>query len=161
MGLCRLHKACSNENADPKIGSAKIDEYGGDEGARTPGLDSAIVALSQLSYIPRRNNIVAHHATDCKRQLCPALPCAARAAGLRTAPKAMGVRFARNLGGGCALLSGGASPAEAKQRQMAWTSLKAILRQELRIERLEHAVVKLDDGATVFADQVMVRRGAN
>ena len=26
--------------------------YGGDEGARTPDLDSAIVALSQLSYIP-------------------------------------------------------------------------------------------------------------
>ena len=26
---------------------------GGDEGARTPDLDSAIVALSQLSYIPR------------------------------------------------------------------------------------------------------------
>ncbi len=25
---------------------------GGDEGARTPDLDSAIVALSQLSYIP-------------------------------------------------------------------------------------------------------------
>jgi hypothetical protein len=28
---------------------------GGDEGARTPDLDSAIVALSQLSYIPLRN----------------------------------------------------------------------------------------------------------
>jgi hypothetical protein len=27
---------------------------GGDEGARTPDLDSAIVALSQLSYIPRQ-----------------------------------------------------------------------------------------------------------
>ncbi len=26
--------------------------HGGDEGARTPDLDSAIVALSQLSYIP-------------------------------------------------------------------------------------------------------------
>lgn len=25
---------------------------GGDEGARTPDLDSAIVALSQLSYVP-------------------------------------------------------------------------------------------------------------
>ncbi len=28
--------------------------HGGDEGARTPDLDSAIVALSQLSYIPRQ-----------------------------------------------------------------------------------------------------------
>ena len=27
--------------------------YGGDEGDRTPDLDSAIVALSQLSYVPR------------------------------------------------------------------------------------------------------------
>jgi hypothetical protein len=26
--------------------------FGGDEGARTPDLDSAIVALSQLSYVP-------------------------------------------------------------------------------------------------------------
>ena len=26
----------------------------GDEGARTPDLDSAIVALSQLSYIPKQ-----------------------------------------------------------------------------------------------------------
>jgi hypothetical protein len=26
--------------------------HGGDEGARTPDLDSAIVALSQLSYVP-------------------------------------------------------------------------------------------------------------
>ncbi len=28
--------------------------HDGDEGARTPDLDSAIVALSQLSYIPRQ-----------------------------------------------------------------------------------------------------------
>jgi hypothetical protein len=27
-------------------------DHGGDEGARTPDLDSAIVALSQLSYVP-------------------------------------------------------------------------------------------------------------
>jgi hypothetical protein len=29
-----------------------VPVLGGDEGARTPDLDSAIVALSQLSYIP-------------------------------------------------------------------------------------------------------------
>ncbi len=31
---------------------AIMAQLGGDEGARTPGLDSAIVALFQLSYIP-------------------------------------------------------------------------------------------------------------
>ena len=29
-----------------------IGQFGGDEGDRTPDLDSAIVALSQLSYVP-------------------------------------------------------------------------------------------------------------
>jgi hypothetical protein len=33
-------------------------EQGGDEGARTPDLDSAIVALSQLSYIPWAGTII-------------------------------------------------------------------------------------------------------
>jgi hypothetical protein len=32
--------------------------YGGDEGARTPDLDSAIVALFQLSYIPLLKGIL-------------------------------------------------------------------------------------------------------
>ena len=32
--------------------------FGGDEGARTPDLDSAIVALSQLSYIPKDKDII-------------------------------------------------------------------------------------------------------
>ena len=31
-----------------------VPVLGGDEGARTPDLDSAIVALSQLSYIPNK-----------------------------------------------------------------------------------------------------------
>ena len=35
----------------PLVG-IQAQKLGGDEGARTPGLDSAIVALSQLSYIP-------------------------------------------------------------------------------------------------------------
>lgn len=32
--------------------------YSGDEGARTPDLDSAIVALFQLSYIPLTDKII-------------------------------------------------------------------------------------------------------
>src|ERR1051326_1945995 len=39
---------------------------GGDEGARTPGLDSAIVALSQLSYIPEREYTIPYLSGDCK-----------------------------------------------------------------------------------------------
>ena len=35
----------------PLVGT-QARQLGGDEGARTPDLDSAIVALSQLSYIP-------------------------------------------------------------------------------------------------------------
>ena len=35
----------------PLVGT-QAQKLGGDEGARTPDLDSAIVALSQLSYIP-------------------------------------------------------------------------------------------------------------
>ena len=40
--------------------------FGGDEGARTPDLDSAIVALSQLSYIPKREVTIAYLDGDCK-----------------------------------------------------------------------------------------------
>ncbi len=36
-------------------GTKYMVRAGGDEGARTPDLDSAIVALSQLSYVPLRN----------------------------------------------------------------------------------------------------------
>lgn len=36
------------------IGKTLMVLSGGDEGARTPDLNSAIVALSQLSYIPWR-----------------------------------------------------------------------------------------------------------
>ena len=32
-----------------------IDSIGGDEGDRTPDLMNAIHALSQLSYVPKRN----------------------------------------------------------------------------------------------------------
>src|SRR5216683_2513833 len=35
-------------------------QYSGDEGARTPDLDSAIVALFQLSYIPLMEKIIAY-----------------------------------------------------------------------------------------------------
>ena len=35
--------------------TAKSVRLSGDEGDRTPDLDSAIVALSQLSYIPARD----------------------------------------------------------------------------------------------------------
>ncbi len=35
-------------------------KHGGDEGARTPDLDSAIVALSQLSYIPWAQTIISY-----------------------------------------------------------------------------------------------------
>lgn len=38
---------CDLQTPDGEYGT-----YSGDEGARTPDLDSAIVALSQLSYIP-------------------------------------------------------------------------------------------------------------
>ena len=37
----------------PLVGT-QAQKLGGDEGARTPDLDSAIVALSQLSYIPEQ-----------------------------------------------------------------------------------------------------------
>ncbi len=40
--------------------------FGGDEGARTPDLDSAIVALSQLSYIPEREITIPYSGVDCK-----------------------------------------------------------------------------------------------
>lgn len=44
-------------HGDPQAspyGSRVVDWIGGDEGDRTPGLDIANVALSQLSYIPNR-----------------------------------------------------------------------------------------------------------
>ena len=44
-------KACMSGVEIPVVG-IRTQRSGGDEGARTPGLDSAIVALSQLSYIP-------------------------------------------------------------------------------------------------------------
>ena len=44
-------KACMNGVKIPLVGT-QAQKLGGDEGARTPDLDSAIVALSQLSYIP-------------------------------------------------------------------------------------------------------------
>ncbi len=36
----------------PLVDTHCIGQFGGDEGDRTPDLDSAIVALSQLSYVP-------------------------------------------------------------------------------------------------------------
>lgn len=43
---------------DLQIAVERWRVYGGDEGARTPDLDSAIVALFQLSYIPLTQEII-------------------------------------------------------------------------------------------------------
>jgi hypothetical protein len=40
--------------------------YNGDEGARTPDLDSAIVALFQLSYIPLTQEIISYRCDSVK-----------------------------------------------------------------------------------------------
>ncbi len=47
-------------------GKGLFGVFGGDEGDRTPDLDSAIVALSQLSYIPERELTIPYLVDDCK-----------------------------------------------------------------------------------------------
>ncbi len=57
----------ARHNKKPPLSSEGLD--GGDEGARTPDLDSAIVALSQLSYIPVRGRV--YHAARCDARGTP------------------------------------------------------------------------------------------